>query len=134
MLIRFLILSRSYANAPNSIFLALRLPWSKQDDVSVDAMIFKGALLVVVVFLGYHLYKLIHRLFIAPLSSHLGDLPGPKPKSLIWGSFKEINDAGPGELHAKWVEEYGPTMSYKVSSASNEGFKLMTDLLRLGRS
>ncbi|KZS96656.1 cytochrome P450 [Sistotremastrum niveocremeum HHB9708] len=76
-------------------------------------MILKGALLVVVVFLGYHVYKLIHRLFIAPLSSHLGDLPGPKPKSLIWGSFKEINDAGPGELHAKWVEEYGPTMSYK---------------------
>ncbi|KZT42351.1 cytochrome P450 [Sistotremastrum suecicum HHB10207 ss-3] len=76
-------------------------------------MIFKGALLVVVLFLGYHFYKLIHRLFIAPLSSHLGDLPGPKPKSLIWGSFKEINDAGPGELHAKWVEEYGPTMSYK---------------------
>ncbi|KZS96665.1 cytochrome P450, partial [Sistotremastrum niveocremeum HHB9708] len=76
-------------------------------------MIFKGALVVVALFLGYHLSKLIHRLFIAPLSSHLRDLPGPKPKSLIWGSFKEINDAGPGELHAKWVEEYGPTMSYK---------------------
>lgn len=66
-------------------------------------------------FIGFQLSKIIHRLFIAPLSSQLRDLPGPKSKSLIWGNFKEINKAGPGELHAEWVREYGPTMSYKVS-------------------
>jgi len=54
-------------------------------------------------------WKAIDRLWIQPFVSPLRDLPGPKSPSFIWGNLREIFSADPGELHDKWVEQYGTT-------------------------
>lgn len=59
----------------------------------------------------YGVYKIIDFVLIIPLFSPLNDLPGPKSPSFIYGHFRQIFKAGPGELHKKWAEEYGPTLA-----------------------
>lgn len=67
---------------------------------------------------SYAVYKLIRAfyvVFVAPMFSHLRDLPGPKRTSLMYGNMGDIMKADPGELHAKWITQYGNAMKYKVS-------------------
>ena len=58
----------------------------------------------------YGIYKLLNLLLIAPLFSTICDLPGPESPSIIFGHLRAIYKAGPGEMHKKWVEEYGSTL------------------------
>lgn len=41
-------------------------------------------------------------------------LVGPVPDDFLWGSLKAIIEAGPLELHTKWVKEFGSTFRYRI--------------------
>ena len=61
---------------------------------------------------------------VRPLFSPLRDLPGPASPSLLFGHLSQIFKALPGELHEKWVNEYGPTLvipnpAFHLSVAEN---------------
>ncbi|KIJ34196.1 hypothetical protein M422DRAFT_263687 [Sphaerobolus stellatus SS14] len=60
----------------------------------------------------YGVWKAIHRIWLAPWLSPLGNLPGPKRTTLFWGNMREIFNAGPGEMHEQWVKQYGHTFRY----------------------
>jgi hypothetical protein len=79
--------------------------------------------------LSYGLVEII-TFFYAQWTSPFNDLPGPKSKSLLYGNFKEIWQAvslhkayasvnlppviqDNSVLQEQWVEEYGPTLTYK---------------------
>jgi cytochrome P450 len=42
------------------------------------------------------------------------DAPGPVPDDFLWGSLRSIINAGPLELHMKWIREYGNTFRYRI--------------------
>ncbi|KAF8581822.1 cytochrome P450 [Ramaria rubella] len=62
----------------------------------------------------YGVWKVLYLFIIRPYLSPLRNLPGPKSSSILFGNFSEIFKAGPGELHAKWVDEYGITLSNRL--------------------
>lgn len=39
---------------------------------------------------------------------------GPVPDDFLWGSLRAIINAGPLELHSKWIKEYGSTFRYRI--------------------
>ncbi|CCM04915.1 uncharacterized protein FIBRA_07112 [Fibroporia radiculosa] len=43
----------------------------------------------------------------------LGDLPGPRPQSWLFGHEMEIQTSPAGKLHNQWAETYGPTYKLK---------------------
>ncbi|KAJ2927086.1 hypothetical protein H1R20_g10025, partial [Candolleomyces eurysporus] len=61
---------------------------------------------------AYGLYKALKFVYINR-TSPLRHLPGPPNKGFIWGNLKEIMDSENSELHEKWIEEYGRTISYR---------------------
>ena len=64
----------------------------------------------------YLIYKLIiHPNFI----STIRNVPGPPHHNLFSGVLGMVLKAGPGVLHHKWVEEYGPTIQYRGFFGSN---------------
>ncbi|KZT42326.1 cytochrome P450 [Sistotremastrum suecicum HHB10207 ss-3] len=79
---------------------------------NLEPMSLRVIIFATLAFVAIQIIRLVHQLFIKPRLSNLRALPGPKSKSLLYGNFKEVKHSKPGELHAKWIEEYGPTMSY----------------------
>ncbi|RXW20256.1 hypothetical protein EST38_g5603 [Candolleomyces aberdarensis] len=61
---------------------------------------------------AYGLYKALKFIYVNR-TSPLRHLPGPPNKGFIWGNLKEIMDSENSELHEKWIEEYGRTISYR---------------------
>ncbi|KAJ7221601.1 cytochrome P450 [Mycena pura] len=57
----------------------------------------------------YQLLKLVYREYNSPLRY----LPGPKPTHFLFGNLKDIWKAENSVLHEQWVQEYGPTLTYK---------------------
>ena len=49
--------------------------------------------------------KLVNHVLITSYFTPLRDLPGLKSSSFVFGNFREISKARPGELHKKWVAE-----------------------------
>jgi hypothetical protein len=41
-------------------------------------------------------------------------LPGPVPDDFLWGSLRAIINAGPLELHMKWIKQFGHTFRYRI--------------------
>lgn len=60
---------------------------------------------------GAFLFLLFRTLsfFIPRWRSTLNQLRGPRAQSLLFGNIRQL-DADYAPLHAKWFEEYGPTM------------------------
>src|SRR6266481_1672505 len=56
------------------------------------------------------LFYIVSKLLVRPFFSPLRDLPGPANPSLLFGHLQQIFKAQPGELHEKWVDQYGPTL------------------------
>ncbi|KAF7328914.1 hypothetical protein MVEN_02521200 [Mycena venus] len=58
----------------------------------------------------YELLKMIYGEFTSPIRH----LPGPKPTHWFYGNLKDIFKAENSVLHEQWVQEFGPTIKYKV--------------------
>jgi hypothetical protein len=43
-----------------------------------------------------------------------GLMTGPEPDDFLWGSLRSIINAGPLELHLKWIKQYGHTFRYRI--------------------
>lgn len=63
--------------------------------------------------LGFAGWMAFYRFFWLWYRAPFKNLPGPKSNSWLFGSFKEIMVAGPGEVHAVWMQQYGHTIAYK---------------------
>ncbi|KAF9484968.1 cytochrome P450 [Pholiota conissans] len=63
---------------------------------------------------GAYAFYRVTKFFYAQWTSPLHALPGPPNPSLIYGNMKLIWEAENSVLHEKWVEEYGPTITYNV--------------------
>lgn len=61
--------------------------------------------------LGYAVWQLRSPI-IKTFTSPLKNLPGPPRKSWLLGYFPDIWKADNSVLQEKWVEQYGPTISY----------------------
>ncbi|KAF8147753.1 cytochrome P450 [Mycena galopus ATCC 62051] len=61
----------------------------------------------------YGLYELLKVVY-GELRSPIRLLPGPKSTHWFYGNLREIFKAENSVLHEKWVEEYGPTIKYKI--------------------
>ncbi|KAH9915332.1 cytochrome P450 [Fomitopsis serialis] len=81
-----------------------------------------------VALLIYVLWK-VARILLAPLWSTLRDLPGPASPSLIYGNLSDIHKADDSVLHEAWVEEHGPTITYKGWLNSHKLYTLDTRAL-----
>jgi hypothetical protein len=66
-----------------------------------------GTIVLTAIYGGYKILNLL----LASIFSPLNDLPGPKSPSFLFGNFRDIFKADPGELHKKWVTEYGTTLA-----------------------
>ena len=63
---------------------------------------------------------LVYKLIIHPnYISTIRNVPGPPHHNLFSGVLGMVFRARPGKLHHKWVEEYGPTISYRGLFGSN---------------
>ncbi|EEB94311.1 hypothetical protein MPER_06891 [Moniliophthora perniciosa FA553] len=67
----------------------------------------------------YGTYLLVRYLWEEHVASPWKDLPGPPNDSIIWGNVKQIHKEELSVLHEKWVEEYGPTIRFKVFFGAN---------------
>ena len=74
--------------------------------------------------------KLVNHVIITPYFSPLHDLPGPKSPSFVFGNFREIFKAEPGELHKKWVAEYGPTLASRRAGYCSSGAERLLRCIR----
>ncbi|KAJ6510544.1 cytochrome P450 [Mycena sanguinolenta] len=58
----------------------------------------------------YELFKIVY----GELTSPIRRLPGPKSTHWFYGNMRDIFKAENSVLHEQWVQEYGPTIKYKV--------------------
>uniref|UniRef100_A0A0W0FNH7 Cytochrome p450 n=2 Tax=Moniliophthora roreri TaxID=221103 RepID=A0A0W0FNH7_MONRR len=77
----------------------------------------------------YGIYLLVRHLWEELVISPLNDLPGPPNDSLFWGNVKQIRKAEVSVLHEKWIEEYGPTIRFKVFFGANRLYTTDTKAL-----
>ncbi|KAJ7334856.1 cytochrome P450 [Mycena albidolilacea] len=61
----------------------------------------------------YALYEVL-KLVYGELKSPIRYLPGPPSTHWFYGNLKEIFKAENSVLHEQWVQQYGPTIKYKV--------------------
>lgn len=52
---------------------------------------------------------------LAPLSSGLRNLPGPKNPSFLWGNLKEIFEGTNSSVQEAWLEKYGHVIRYRTA-------------------
>ncbi|KAJ3785706.1 cytochrome P450 [Lentinula aff. detonsa] len=57
---------------------------------------------------------LIFLLFYKQYTSSFRDLPGPPATSWLKGNFPEMQESENAIFYKKWIDEYGPTMRFKV--------------------
>ncbi|KAF9484969.1 cytochrome P450 [Pholiota conissans] len=80
-------------------------------------MIYQGLVPYIFGTLGaYVIYKIV-KLFLDEWTSPLRVLPGPPTASFIFGNAKIINETE--AIHEKWIEQYGPTITYRMFLGSS---------------
>ncbi|KZS96623.1 cytochrome P450 [Sistotremastrum niveocremeum HHB9708] len=73
-------------------------------------------------FLAFICLVAFYHIWFRPRFSPLLSLPGPKSPSFIWGNLGEILVSGPGELHARWLQQFGAVLTYKGFLNTNRLF------------
>lgn len=86
------------------------------------------ALTVAAIAAAYAVFRIGKHIWLQ-VTSPLRDLPGPEPSSWLFGNLKAISNAEPSELHDRWVDEYGPTIRYKVLFGRDKFYTLDTKAL-----
>ncbi|KAF9534060.1 cytochrome P450 [Crepidotus variabilis] len=71
--------------------------------------VFSATVLALLAYIVLKLVETAYREWKSPLKV----LPGPSSPSFLYGNMKQIWDAEAGELHEKWVEEFGSTFRYQ---------------------
>ncbi|KAJ7262670.1 cytochrome P450 [Mycena haematopus] len=61
----------------------------------------------------YALYEIL-KIAYGEFTSPIRQLPGPKATHWFYGNLKDIFKAETSVLHEQWVQEYGPTIKYKI--------------------
>jgi len=51
---------------------------------------------------------------------------GPKSDHWLWGNFKTIFKAPTGEIHSKWLKQYGPTFRYAMLFGASRFYTIDT--------